>query len=892
MIGKTLGHYQITEKLGEGGMGVVYKAHDTHLDRIVAIKVLPPERIADPERKRRFIQEAKAASALNHPNIVTIHDIDQAEGVDFIAMEHVAGKTLDRLIGRKGLRLSEALGYAAQIADALAKAHSAGIVHRDLKPTNIMVNEDGVVKVLDFGLAKLTEQVEGDQFASTVTVDAEGRPITEEGVIVGTVAYMSPEQAEGKRVDARSDIFSLGSVFYEMVTGQKAFQGTSKISTLSAILHEEPKPVSGITPAIPIDFERLINRCLRKDPARRFQYVADVKVELDELKEDSDSGRLQPAPARARQFAPARLVFVAVAVVAVIAAGWYWLSRQRPTEPEATLTAVPLTSYPGAEGAPSFSPDGTQVAFVWCRGSGRQGCNIYIKQIDVEPPFRLTATPASDFSPAWSPDGAIIAFLRFMPPDALSLIVVPQRGGSERVLAEFRSPEASRLVGYMEARYLAWTPDSKWLVSIAPLPKPPPHWALALLSLDTREQRKLTDPPPGVWGDIGPAISPDGRTLAFSRDISSGTLADLYLLSLSAGYVAQGMPERLPSNSPRNLSPAWTPDGREIVFASRTGSSGLGLWRTAVMQRARSAKLAVGPNTAFAPAISRRMNRLAYAERKVDTNIWRIDLAAAEGRQPEPVQLIASTHGEWTPSFSPDGKKIAYVSARSGTGEVWVCESDGSNPVRLTLLEGPLPIKPSWSWDGQRIAFWVQATVPEGYIVDVNGGVPRRLPGPPGGVKHPSWSRDGAWLYFCTKPSGIWKIRSDGGGAVQICGKGDMPQESPDGKFVYYSDGWPSPLSVWRIPVGGGVENKVLDSVNPSTLWTVTPGGIYHFGVADDRGYSELRLYEFATGKVRKLFTIEHRLEYGLSISPDGRTILYAQVDESGSDLMLVENFR
>ncbi len=887
MIGTTLGHYKVTEQIGAGGMGVVYKALDLHLDRFVALKILPPEKVAEPERKRRFVQEAKAASALNHPNIVHVYDIDQTDGTDFIAMEYVDGKTLGELIPRKGMRLSDTLKYAVQIADALATAHAAGIVHRDLKPANVMVADKGLVKVLDFGLAKLTEPVESDEFRTTETL----QPHTEEGTIVGTVAYMSPEQAEGKKVDARSDIFSLGSVLYEMVTGQRAFQGASKMSTLSAILHQEPKPVSGITHAVPADLEKLISRCLRKDPSKRFQHMDDVKVALDELKEDSDSGRLQAAPAGARQFAPVRFVILAVAVVAVVAAGWYWLSRQRPAEPEPTLTAVPLTSYPGVERAPSFSPDGTQVAFVWCKDSARQGCNIYIKQIDVEPPFRLTATPASDFSPAWSPDGATIAFLRFMPPDALSVVVVPQRGGPERVLTEFRSPQASGLVGYGEARYLAWTPDSKWLVSVAPSPNDPRHLALALLSLDTREQRNLTDPPPGVWGDIGPAVSPDGRTLVFSRDINNGTLADLYLLPLAAGYVAQGAPEKLPSNNPRNLSPAWTPDGREIVFASRTGSSGLGLWRTAVSERATSAKLPFGPNEAFAPAISRRLNRFVYAESKVDTNIWRIDLAAG-GRQSAPVQLIASTQSDWTPTFSPDGKKIAYTSARSGTGEVWVCDSDGSNPVRLTSLGGPLPTGPRWSGDGQRIAFWVQATVPEGYIINVNGGVPRRLPAPPGGVKHPSWSRDGDWLYFCTKPLGIWKMSSDGGGAVQISGKGDMPQESPDGKFVYYSDGWPSPLTIWRIPVGGGVENKILDSVNPSTLWTIAPDGIYHFSVADDKGHSELRLYEFTTGKVRELLTIERSLSYGLSISPDGRTILYTQLDEVGSDLMLVENFR
>ena len=244
MIGKTISHYQILEKLGEGGMGVVYKARDTHLDRLVAIKVLPAEKVADPERKRRFVQEAKAASALNHPNIITIYDIDQTDGVDFIAMEYVAGKTLDQRIPRKGLRLNETLKLAMQMADALAKAHSAGIIHRDLKPSNVMVTEDGLVKVLDFGLAKLTE-VERDEEGTRTTLLQ-----TEEGAIVGTVSYMSPEQAEGKKVDARSDIFSFGAVLYEMVTGQKAFQGESKMSTLMAVLKQEPKPVSQLVPAI------------------------------------------------------------------------------------------------------------------------------------------------------------------------------------------------------------------------------------------------------------------------------------------------------------------------------------------------------------------------------------------------------------------------------------------------------------------------------------------------------------------------------------------------------------------------------------------------------------------------------------------------------------------
>jgi serine/threonine protein kinase len=269
MIGKTISHYRILEKLGEGGMGVVYKARDSRLERFVALKILPTDRMADPERKRRFVQEARAASSLNHPHIVTIHDIDEAEGVHFIAMEYVDGQTLDQRIPRHGMRLNEALKVALEMADALAAAHQAGIIHRDLKPANIMVNEKGVTKILDFGLAKLAESSDSSSpDAKTIRLGSDLQ--TEEGSILGTTAYMSPEQAEGKKLDARSDIFSFGSVLYEMVTGQRAFQGDSKMSTLAAILNKDPKPVKELSQTIPYDLEKIIIRCLRNAPERRW----------------------------------------------------------------------------------------------------------------------------------------------------------------------------------------------------------------------------------------------------------------------------------------------------------------------------------------------------------------------------------------------------------------------------------------------------------------------------------------------------------------------------------------------------------------------------------------------------------------------------------------------
>jgi len=369
--GATLGPYEILSLIGAGGMGEVYRARDPRLNREVAIKVLPADRVGDEDRRRRFVQEAHAASALNHPHIVTIHEIESANGNDFIVMEYVRGKSLDALIPRHGMRLGEVLRIAIPVADALAAAHARGIIHRDLKPANVMVGTDGAVKVLDFGLAKLIGREEADEAELTHTADV---ALSVPGTMAGTAAYMAPEQATGGRVDARSDIFSFGAMLYEMVTGVRAFAGPSTADTLAAVLRAQPKLPTTLVPGVPPDLEKVILRCLRKDPERRFQHMVDVKLALQELKEDSESGATAAlASLRPQRWRISVLVGVTMTACVAIAATVWWITflRHSPdNQPPRKLTLTRLTANPSEYSVLSaaISPDGKFVAYSDPRG--------------------------------------------------------------------------------------------------------------------------------------------------------------------------------------------------------------------------------------------------------------------------------------------------------------------------------------------------------------------------------------------------------------------------------------------------------------------------------------------------------------------------------------------
>jgi Tol biopolymer transport system component/tRNA A-37 threonylcarbamoyl transferase component Bud32 len=877
-----ISHYEILEKLGEGGMGVVWKARDTRLNRLVAIKTLPAGKLADEGRQRRFIQEAQAASALNDPNIVTIYEIASENGTEFIAMEYVDGKTLGQLIPKRGMRLEETLRYAIQMAGALAKAHAAGIVHRDLKPGNIMINAEGRVKLLDFGLAKLTEaNPPGGPDEDTRTLRAH----SEEGTIAGTAAYMSPEQAEGKPVDARSDIFSFGAVLYEMATGTRAFHGDSKLSTLSAVLRENPKPPSQVAADVPRELDRIIARCLRKDPARRFQAMPDLKVALEELKEESDSGTAEVvaggigAPVAKPRFRLMPAAATATLLVAVAAAWFFLRPASKPLPP---MQSVPLTTYTGSQGHASFSPDGSQVAFQWTGEKGDH-LDIYVKLVEGGTPLRLTTSPESAASPAWSPDGRQIAFLR-----AGGVYSVSPLGGPERKLTDV----------FVDS--LAWMPDSQSLMISSAKSAGELH-SIFQLSLRTGEMRPVTTPPPadpGGGGDYGPAVSPDGRTLGFLR--WAWPEGGIYLQPLAGGPA-----RRLTKRSQQVGGLVWA-SNREILCYGTAGVSG-SMWRMFTDGRSEEQPVEGALDGAREPAISHPPNgpvRLAYTRFVGDSNIWRMAIAPdAHGgvrAVGQPASIIASTRADRSPRFSPDGKRIVFASDRDGYLEIWVAASDGSGPAQLTTLKSSRSGSPRWSPDGTVIVFDSPASGNSDiWMVRSEGGPARQLTTEPSIDARPSFSRDGRWIYFRSDRSGaqqIWKMPSAAPfrPAVQLTHNGGFDaEEAPDGNLLYYTR---PQGGLWNMPVEGGEGTLVLEQVR-SGLWSLAENGIYYLDVAarSPEGATPIVWLSSATHKLVQVGAVRKPIVAftpDLSVTSDGRRIAWAQVDREESELMLIENFR
>jgi serine/threonine protein kinase/Tol biopolymer transport system component len=773
-----LGHFSLMEKIGEGGMGQVFKARDNLLGRFVAIKLLPETRHADADRRARFIQEAKAASSLNHPNIITIHEIGQQDGQTFIAMELVEGKTLSELIPSKGMRLNEALRIAVQVADALTAAHAAGIVHRDLKPANIMVDSRGRVKVLDFGLAKPSTLTTGnDEATRTIAVD---QPVSEQGMIVGSLPYMSPEQAEGKQLDARSDIFSFGSLLYEMITGQRAFPGESRISTLAAIVEKDPRPPSEISPVTPPELDRLIARCLRKDVSRRSQNMSDVKLALEELRDESESGRLagraMVSDSRSHRWLwPA--VVLGCALVAALAATLFY-SRQRDARPQVPDLVRVSPDDGHAYSDPAISPNGEFVAYI----SDRSGENeIWLQQIGGGEPLQLTHSEKWVAGPEFFPDGKRLLYSGLSADGQhKSINVIAVLGGQPRVIGQGYGPRIS--------------PDGRW---VAYLDRDQSEPRMMILPSEGGEPREQT-----AWRGLGNA---DYECPAWTSD---------------SRYILCYVPNKSPSNSGGEFEWFAFP-----VAGGAAVATGAGAVLHAAGLEVSIPFLMTGDRVLFVGGSNRRFNT------------WEIRLSRDAHVRGTPRQLTFGTLTEVPMSISSAGDVAMLIGAPAIDLYFLPLSPATGQPTgavrRLTKDERYKELV--WGFRGQSgIAYFkTQERVREAlYALDLPSGKQSFVLNVPTGAKDVAVSPDGRQVAYSMAEGDLYSIRignvgANAAGERTLCkSSGEIVNGfSPDGRFLFYTlgskvkDGGKTKLATHLIDVASGKDKPWLEHPTDSALF-------------------------------------------------------------------------
>jgi Tol biopolymer transport system component len=786
--GTRLGTYEVIGPLGAGGMGEVYRARDTKLDRDVAIKVLPERLASDSAALARFEREAKTVAALSHPNLLGIYDFGQQDGVTYAVTELLSGETLRDKLAAGPIPRRKAIEYALQIARGLGAAHEHGVAHRDLKPENVFVTNDGRVKILDFGLAKPLLPESGVSGAATFGA-------TEPGTVLGTVGYMSPEQVRGRPADHRSDIFSFGSILYEMLSGQRAFKGDSAVETLNAILvHDLPEPSGPPEDTLPPLLERIVRHCLEKNPEERFQSARDVAFDLETVSGTTSSATRQliaPVREKPRWLAPA-----AGLAIALLLAGAFQVGKRAAAGGKATdvpaITFSQQTNQQGVEKFPALSPDGNNLAYV-SRETGND--DIYLQRVGGHNPINLTKDSAEDDTqPAFSPDGSTITFRS-------------ERGGGGIFVMGATGESVRRLSDI--GQNPSWSPDGKSIVVAdegvdQPLGRSGVS-QLWTIDVATGQKRKI------FAGDaVQPSWSPHGDRIAFWAIPKTTAQRDIWTIS-----AAGGAPVAVTQDAPLDWNPIWSADGKSLYFASDRGGS-MNLWRIAIDEK--TGKTSGAPQALTTPSfwsghfsISRDGRHIAYLALNALASMERASFDPATGKTGSFTPLLrlsgallspdVSPDGEWIafrslggqedlflvrsdgtglrkvtddphrdrgPTWSPDGKRIAFYSNRdAGKYEIWLINPDGSGLTQVTRTSGNGWF-PSWSPDGKRIAY---PTGTESVVVDVAAG-PARAPEP-----LPPFPEAGRWFQVTSwSPDG----RS-------LAGQGDVLASAGGGGVVIYS---------------------------------------------------------------------------------------------------------
>ncbi|MCI0390274.1 MAG: protein kinase [Acidobacteria bacterium] len=789
IIGHKIGNYEILSLLGAGGMGEVYLARDVRLDRQIALKILPAQFTQDPAQVERFEREARAASALNHPNIITIFEVGQEGSTHFIATEFIAGRTLRQTISEDKTPLGEALKVAVQIASALATAHTAGIVHRDIKPENVMVRDDGLVKLLDFGLAKPLK-------AATTTGNLQKPEAvslqTDPRLLMGTLAYLSPEQACGEKVDHRTDIFSLGVVIYEMATGARPFRGDDPSAILTAIQDQPLMPITSWDAGLPGELERILRRALAKDRAARYQTVAELRDDLQRLEQklspasagEAASQKRPPAQWRRRRVTAA----LALGGVAVFAAAWLWTPGENDAPPpELWGKARPLTRQAGSELFPSLAADGQSFIYA-SNASGNW--DIYRQYVNGATVWNLTADYADhDTQPALSPDNSLIVFRSER--DGGGIFVMSAQGGQVRKLSD---------KGY----HPAWSPDGQEIIYTLELVDYPRNrrlppdglWAINVASARTRQ---ISDQ------DIAmPQWSPHGRRIAYWGQRRDGQ-RDIWTIPASGGA-----PVEVTNDEDLDWNPVWSPDGKYLYFASdRKGT--MDLWRVAIDEQSgkmlgQLEQVRTPSNYGQHFSFSRDGRSLAYAELNTQKDLRRIAFDPGRGLavgepdwvktgsrwvmdhdiSPDGAWLVCSSGGDEQedlfiissdgmggrrpltsdtskdrgPRWAPDGKQIAFYSDRGGTWNIWTINADGSGLRQLTFNAEAKAYFPIWSPDGKRLVYTNAAGAP--FMIEVARPWQEQTPQPlllPTEPQVRFWVR--AWSGDGLKMAGGWRRISE-----------------------------------------------------------------------------------------------------------------------------------
>jgi Tol biopolymer transport system component len=852
-------------------MGEVYLARDTRLNRLVAIKTLLPSFAADEGRLKRFLQEAKVTSALNHPNIGHLYEIGEVDGTYYLALEYIEGPTLGARLRSGPLPLAELLDLAVQAADALAEAHSRGVLHRDIKPDNLMIDRRGQLKVLDFGLARMEAEAPADTSA-TLT-----QALTNPGVVMGTPRYMSPEQALGRPLDGRSDLFSLGVVLYQMATGALPFHGQTTPELTNAIINHAPLPPIQVNPQVPAELERIVLRAIEKDPGMRYQSAADLRSDLKRLKRDTESGQQAATAAIPVAAPPARagkLIWISAAVLLVAAtAASFVLLRPKPV-PKAggEITLTPILTSPTREVQPAISPDGRTVAYAW-DGEPGKNFDIYVKLIDAGNPLRLTDTPENENWPLWSPDGKYVAFQREKG-DRVQLVLIPSLGGVERILidqAQVREAES----GGMRLLY-GWHPDGKSIAYVSS--GSPEPMGIMSVEIESGTRRRLTTAPTGIYSEAAPVFMGDGSQLAYIRfqQFLSGSVELFDLKTNHSRTVLASM------GSIRTMARL---NEHELLISPGSGLNVRLLRLDEGVTRASG--LPVG--TRF-PSVSANGQRMLVEQASVDYNIWHAAVDG-KGRGGAPALWIGSTYADYDPRYRPQGDRIAFVSRRTGQSAVWLSDRDGRN--QQPLAGGAAGGSLNWSPDGQWLAYDGRVNfVAQIWIVSAQGGAPRQLTMDQFENIVPSWSHDGQWIYYSSMRTGrleVWRIPAAGGASEQITTQGGFdPIESADGAYLYFSRSREEPALVRRAK--DGTEEVLIPKLS-GRFWTLAKDGVYFASAAKDR----LLFFDLASRKTREVLPITKPIlltQRHISVSPDGKELLWVQVDAESSDIMLVENYR